>query len=132
MRPLFQTRFRRTQWLLKKAGSTIEVVLDTGEITPAAGHKKQSAQICEIELELKQGEPVALLETALELLGADSDAPLALTPIARSKAERGYQLIAQRPASAVKASAKGFVDRCSARPRPLRRCARWSRMALQC
>ena len=110
LRPLFHTRFRRTQWLLQRSGSTIEVALDIGDITSAAGRKKLSAPICEVELELKQGEPAVLVETALELLGVGSDAPLALTPISRSKAERGYQLIAQRPASAVKASAKGFVD----------------------
>lgn len=109
LRPLFHTRFQRTQWLLQRSGSTIEVALDIGEITLAAGRKVLSAPICEVELELKQGEPAALVEAALELLGAASDAPLGLTPISRSKAERGYQLVAQRPAPAVKASARGFV-----------------------
>lgn len=110
LRPLFHTRFRRTQWLLQRSGSTIEVSLDIGEITPASGRKKLTAPICEVELELKQGEPAVLIDVGIELLAAASNAALRLTPISRSKAERGYQLLAQRSVPAVKASAKGFVD----------------------
>ncbi|MBC8088538.1 MAG: CHAD domain-containing protein [Phycisphaerae bacterium] len=110
LRPLFHTRFRRTQWLLQRSGTTLEVALDIGEITLAAGRKTLSKPICEVELELKQGEAAVLIDTALELLSIASGSPLVLTPISRSKAERGYQLIAQRPAPATKASAKGFVE----------------------
>jgi inorganic triphosphatase YgiF len=48
---------------------------------------KQEEEICELELELRQGEPAALLELAAELA-----ADLALMPCDISKAERGYRL----------------------------------------
>src|SRR5690606_28489029 len=61
----------------------IEAALDLGKVV--AG--KQSEEICELELELRQGEPQALLELAVELA-----AELALMPCDISKAERGYRL----------------------------------------
>ena len=48
---------------------------------------KQKEEICELELELREGEPAALLELAAELA-----ATLALMPCDISKAERGYRL----------------------------------------
>src|SRR5512147_777302 len=52
--PVFETRFHRTAWLLKgKGGAQIEVALDVGEVV--AGERSQP--ICEIELELKSGQP---------------------------------------------------------------------------
>ena len=39
--------------------------------------------------------PAALIDLALELLEVGGKSPLTLTPVARSKAERGYQLAAQ-------------------------------------
>jgi hypothetical protein len=50
-----------------------------------AGEREED--ICELELELRQGEPAALLELAAELA-----ADLPLTPCDISKAERGYRL----------------------------------------
>src|SRR5690606_36845668 len=44
-------------------------------------------EICELELEMRQGEPAALLELAAELA-----ADLPLMPCDISKAERGYRL----------------------------------------
>ena len=61
----------------------IEAALDLGKVV--AG--KQEEEICELELELRQGEPEALLELAIELA-----ADLALMPCDISKAERGYRL----------------------------------------
>src|SRR5829696_6672394 len=90
LRPLFHTRFQRTRWILQRPGATIEVALDVGEITRVGARQDVPDRICELELELKQGEPGVLLDTALELLGLIRDAPLALVPVARSKAERGY------------------------------------------
>jgi triphosphatase len=110
LQPVFRTRARRTQWIIERADATIEVALDIGEITAQGERSALREPICEVELELKRGEPVALIDLALELLNVgDKQAP-ALTPVARSKAERGYQLTAQRPATAVKASAKAFVE----------------------
>ena len=107
LRARFQTRFRRTQWLIEGADALIEVALDIGEISVVSGDRREA--ICEVELELKKGNPAALIETAFELLDLKGKARPALTPVARSKAERGYQLACHQPATAIKASAKGFV-----------------------
>ncbi len=110
LRPLFSTHVQRTLWTIERGEATIEVALDVGRINVARKVADSDGEpINEIELELKRGEPAILLETALDLLGADSEAPLALLPLARSKAARGYQLAVRRPAAAIKASAKGFV-----------------------
>ena len=108
LRPVFRTRFRRALWVIQRGDATIEVALDVGEINADA--TKLREPICEVELELKQGEPAVLLEIALELLNAEGKTPTVLTPLARSKAERGYQLLAPQPPAAVKASARGFVQ----------------------
>jgi len=107
LRPLFHTRFNRTRWVIKRADAVIEIALDIGEI--AANGRTPREPICEVELELKQGDPAALLAVAIELLGAGSKDPLPLIPVARSKAERGYQLLTQEVPAVIKASAKGFV-----------------------
>jgi triphosphatase len=110
LHPVFRTRVRRTQWIIERAEATIEVALDIGEISAKGERAALREPICEVELELKDGEPAALIDLALALVDvADKRAP-ALTPVARSKAERGYQLTAQRPVAAVKASAKAFVE----------------------
>ncbi len=82
--PVFETRFNRTAWLLKgKGGAQIEVALDVGEVR--AGERSQP--ICEIELELKAGQPDALFALALEWAGAFDCLPFDI-----SKAERGVRL----------------------------------------
>ncbi len=108
LHPVFRTQFQRAQWVIERNGATIEAALDVGKIVVAGPPPEP---ICEVELELKQGEPAALIDLALELLDVTGKAPPALLPIARSKAERGYQLAAQLPPAAVKASAKGFVEK---------------------
>lgn len=97
LHPIFVTEFRRTIWLLQtEAGDQIEMALDQGEIRA----EQRSAPICEVELELKAGNPAALYELALALQQA---APLC--PENASKAERGYALCAAQDASlAVKAT----------------------------
>lgn len=86
LHPVFVTEFKRTVWLLQtEAGDQVEMALDQGEIR--AGQK--SAAICEVELELKAGNPAALYELALALHQA---APLRAENA--SKAERGYALCA--------------------------------------
>jgi len=82
--PVFETRFSRTAWLLKgHGGAQIEVALDLGEVR--AG--KRSQPICEIELELKAGQPDALFDLALEWTGQFDCLPFDI-----SKAERGVRL----------------------------------------
>src|SRR5512139_1644153 len=82
--PVFETRFTRTAWLLKgKGGAQIEVALDVGEVR--AGERSQP--LCEVELELKAGQPDALFALALEWAGAFDCLPFDI-----SKAERGVRL----------------------------------------
>ncbi|HWR78283.1 MAG TPA: CHAD domain-containing protein [Thiobacillus sp.] len=92
--PVFETRFRRTAWLLKgKGGAQIEVALDVGEVR--AGERRQP--ICEIELELKSGQPDALFALAL-----DWAQQLDCVPLDVSKAERGVRLAHGEGAAPVK------------------------------
>lgn len=87
LKPLFTTDFVREKaeiaWGRGKARVVIEAALDLGKVV--AG--KQQEEICELELELREGEPGALLELAVELA---RDLPL--MPCDISKAERGYRL----------------------------------------
>ncbi len=87
LKPIFTTDFNRDRaeiaWGRGKAKVVIEAALDLGKVI--AG--KQEEEICELELELRQGEPEALLELAAELA-----ADLPLMPCDISKAERGYRL----------------------------------------
>ena len=100
--PVFETHFRRTAWLLKgKAGAQIEVALDVGEVRTPKGMNagERSQPICEIELELKSGQPDALFALALEWAGAFDCLPFDI-----SKAERGVRLahgVADEPVKAV-------------------------------
>jgi len=82
--PVFETRFHRTIWLLGgKRGAQIEMALDVGEVV--AGERRQP--ICEVELELKAGQPDALFALALAWAGAFDCLPFDI-----SKAERGVRL----------------------------------------
>lgn len=85
--PIFTTDFIREKaeiaWGRGKAKVVIEAALDLGKVVAGEGEE----EICELELELRQGEPDALLELAAELA-----ADLALMPCDISKAERGYRL----------------------------------------
>ena len=85
--PIFTTDFVREKaeiaWGRGKAKVVIEAALDLGKVIAGEGQE----EICELELELRQGEPEALLELAAELA-----ADLPLMPCDISKAERGYRL----------------------------------------
>lgn len=90
LQPCFTTDFERTRWLLReRGGAVIEVALDLGAIT-ADG---RSDPLCELELELVQGPPEALLALAQRLARH-----VPVLPLAASKAARGYALL-QPPAS---------------------------------
>lgn len=88
IKPLFTTDFTREYaeiaWGRGKAKVVIEAAIDQGFVV--AGKRKEA--ICELELELREGAPEALLELAAEL-----SASLALMPCDISKAERGYRLL---------------------------------------
>ena len=82
--PCFVTRFERTLWLVRRRdGSAVEVALDIGHIE-ADG---KQAPLCELELELKGGEPAALFDLARQLAKH-----VAVLPANLSKAERGFLL----------------------------------------
>ncbi|MFT2622197.1 hypothetical protein ACMWQU_27840, partial [Escherichia coli] len=66
--------------------SEVECVLDQGTVE----HGELKAEVCEIELELKQGEASALFDFALQLLQT-----LPLRIGIQSKAQRGYGLFHQ-------------------------------------
>jgi len=88
IKPLFTTDFTREfaeiAWGRGKSKVVIEAALDQGFVI-AGKHKEE---ICELELELREGAPEALLELAAELA-----ASLPLMPCDISKAERGYRLL---------------------------------------
>jgi triphosphatase len=82
--PVFETRFERTAWLVGgRSGAKIEVALDVGDVR-AGAHR---LAVCEIELELKAGEPDALFELAQGWAER-----LDCLPFDVSKAERGVRL----------------------------------------
>jgi inorganic triphosphatase YgiF len=92
--PVFETCFERTAWLIKgKGGALIEVALDVGAVR--AGERSQP--ICEIELELKAGQPDALFALALEWAATFDCLPFDI-----SKAERGVRLAHGAEAAPVK------------------------------
>ena len=88
IKPLFTTDFVREKaeiaWGRGKAKVVLEAALDLGKVVSG----KQSEEICELELELREGDPAGLLELACELA-----ATLPLMPCDISKAERGYRLL---------------------------------------
>ncbi len=79
----FKRQFAELRWQRDGVATVVEVALDQGVVIA----DQQQEEICEIELELRAGDPVALFELALEL-AADT----ALMPCDISKAERGYRL----------------------------------------
>lgn len=83
--PVFTTNFYRTSRLINWQGAQIEVCMDHGEIKTV----QRSAPICEVELELKSGEPRQLFELAEAMLAIVS---FELETV--SKAEKGFRLLA--------------------------------------
>ncbi|MCK1735862.1 CHAD domain-containing protein [Bradyrhizobium sp. 138] len=85
LRPLFQTDIHRMAQGRRVRNSRIELAVDRGRIS--AGRKSRA--VAELELELKSGHVADLFRLARDLerrTGAELDL--------RSKAERGYQLVA--------------------------------------
>jgi len=89
LKQLFRTDFVRQSWLLTLAdGSTVEAVLDQGEVV--SGEQREA--IFELELELQQGDVKALFALSRLLVQL---LPLRLGW--QSKAERGYRLVQNQP-----------------------------------
>ncbi|MEW6513689.1 MAG: CHAD domain-containing protein [Pseudomonadota bacterium] len=93
--PIFETNFQRTAWTFELVrGTRIELALDRGWI--AAGGQREA--ISEVEIELLEGNPAELFNLAQALAAR---APLVLAPL--SKADRGYRLFRQIPATPFRA-----------------------------
>ena len=90
LEPLFSTDFDRTCWEIEwpQPKARVEAALDVGLVK--AGN--QSSPICELELELLEGDELAL-EAIAKVLGHT----IRLTPSDKSKAERGIELITRKP-----------------------------------
>jgi triphosphatase len=87
LRARFTTVMRRTNFLLEPDAATqLAGAIDEGQIQTA--DNKGTEPICEVGLQLKRGDPAALYRTGLRLLEI---APMRIE--ARTKAERGYQLL---------------------------------------
>lgn len=94
--PVFTTQVERKVRMIRRGETLIEAVVDRGELIG----QTRRAQVCELELELKAGAPVALFDLARELAGRVS---LRLSLV--SKAERGYDLaLPDKPATTLSRS----------------------------
>ena len=84
--PLFATDFDRTLWNIEwqQPFARIEAALDLGVVK--AGNAE--SPICELELELIEGD-----EAALSLIAEEFIQALNLLPSDKSKAERGFELL---------------------------------------
>jgi inorganic triphosphatase YgiF len=102
--PIFETRVRRTVYPIQSGGSEIELTIDRGKVEAGS----QSLPICEVGLELKRGEISELFKLARTLA---EDVPVQLA--AKSKAERGYALIAGEGPEPVKATPVALIPGCS-------------------
>jgi triphosphatase len=98
--PIFEVKIERRIWMISERDTTIELVLDRGEVV--AGERR--VPICEIELELKGGDPAGLFALARRI---DAIVPVRLG--VRTKAERGYALLGPA-ATMVKAEPVGLAS----------------------
>jgi triphosphatase len=102
--PVFTTRVERVVRLVRVGEAVIEAALDRGELS-ADGRR---TPVCELELELKEGQPEALFDLARQLA---KRVPLRLSLI--SKAERGYGLAAGDDAPAPRRQAAALDPKAS-------------------
>ena len=107
--PVIETAIVRTTRSVKNSsGDEVELAVDRGEIrTLANGHT--ALPVCELELELKEGAPLALYEIARRL---SRKAPL--TVRTESKAERGIRAIEGQEVCAHKAGRTELSPDCTA------------------
>jgi inorganic triphosphatase YgiF len=89
LRPLCKTQVRRTCWRLgAEPAVETRATLDEGEISAAVGNATEP--VCDLDLEMTEGDPAVLFDTALQLLDA---APLRITT--RDHAERSCRLLGE-------------------------------------
>jgi inorganic triphosphatase YgiF len=94
LEPLVKSDVERTVWSILRGGSEVELTLDEGTITGG----QNSQPLVEVEIELKEGNPISLIEVARELAG---QVPLRLGVL--TKAERGFALANGASGKAAKA-----------------------------
>lgn len=82
--PVFNVKVERLVWLLDNEKASIELVLDRGEVI--AGDRQ--SPVCEIEIELKRGEPRGIFILARTIAEHFPARPGVMT-----KADRGYGLL---------------------------------------
>jgi triphosphatase len=90
LKPIFETRIERTSYRLNGGSNDIAIAFDKGRIVAPGA----SCAVCEIELELKRGDPAELFKIARaigELVPSQLDV--------KSKSERGYDLVEKSPAT---------------------------------
>jgi triphosphatase len=104
LKPIFETRVRRRVYPIQIGDSEIELTVDKGKVEAGP----QSSPLCELELELKRGESADLFKLA-RMLAEEVPVQLAV----KSKAERGYELIAGEVPEAVKAAPVALTPDCS-------------------
>ncbi len=85
--PIFTTDFTRRSWEVLFRGAKIEIAVDQGTIVTRRNDQLYEQEISEVELELKEGNPVTLFSLARVL-----SRRVRLHPSADSKAARGYKL----------------------------------------
>jgi inorganic triphosphatase YgiF len=95
LKPVFETRVRRTTYPIMDGKRAVALTLDEGQIE--AGRRTEP--LCEIELELQRGDETELFELARALSRA-VPAQLAL----KSKAERGYELLEDKEKAAARST----------------------------
>jgi inorganic triphosphatase YgiF len=96
LEPVFVTDINRTIHVFGSDGTVTEVALDEGAII--AGERRQA--VCELELELRKGDPSELYRLGIML---HENTPFAIA--AESKAARGYRLKTGEPPTARKSDA---------------------------
>ncbi|MBA1158608.1 CYTH and CHAD domain-containing protein [Microvirga mediterraneensis] len=94
LKPVFTVDTDRRAFEIERDGATIELALDEARASTGAG----AEHFCEVELELKKGNPSALFALAEDLAGS---IPFRLSPV--TKSERGYRLLGQADVTPVKA-----------------------------
>jgi triphosphatase len=94
--PAYETHIKRTAYPIQRGASTIELAFDSGTIQANGAQEP----VCEVELELKSGDPAALFQLGLEFAAAFP------THIGvSSKAERAQRLVSAQPPAIVRAHA---------------------------
>jgi triphosphatase len=106
LKPLFETRVQRTEYEIADDARIAALTVDQGTIDTG----KQTAPLCEIEIELKRGSAAQLFAIAREL-SQSLPAQLAV----KSKSERGYELLDDSRGLPVKSAPISLPSGLSAR-----------------